>query len=303
MVASWFVLSGVCTVPDLPTLAASLEHLDELLSPDVYAARRRDPEEPGRARKERMERELADLLAGHFRRLGREIKKRLRARAPHIQPYRGPVTQFSVAEDYLLADFGDEFWDGANRPLIADLMLFLLRAARDGIQLFAGASPIGLDYSAANTEAAAWASRHTFDLVKGMTDTLRSALRQAVTTFINTPGVTVGDVAASLPLDEARAQTVAATEITRAYAQGNQAAGEQLAKTFPGVQVVKRWYTNNDDRVCPICAPLNGSSVDIQASFTGGDGEPVDNPPAHPNCRCWTATSTVMPATEGRPNA
>jgi SPP1 gp7 family putative phage head morphogenesis protein len=81
---------------------------------------------------------------------------------------------------------------------------------------------------------------------------------------------------------------IATTEITRAYAEANQIAGEALAKEFEGVPVVKIWYTNEDDKVCPICGEFDGKEIPIDESF----GEGVKNPPAHPNCRCWTTTST-----------
>jgi hypothetical protein len=81
------------------------------------------------------------------------------------------------------------------------------------------------------------------------------------------------------------------TEITRSYAQGNQIAGEVMKEQFPDVPVVKVWFTNNDDLVCEICGPLNGEEVGIDDSWDSDDG-PVDNPPAHVNCRCWTQTTT-----------
>ena len=36
------------------------------------------------------------------------------------------------------------------------------------------------------------------------------------------------------------------------------------------------WYTRQDERVCPICRPLNGESVTVIGR----------RPPAHPRCRC-----------------
>ena len=43
------------------------------------------------------------------------------------------------------------------------------------------------------------------------------------------------------------------------------------------------WRTSIDDRVCPICLPLEGSKVKIGQNFGGG----VAHPPAHVNCRCF----------------
>ena len=115
-------------------------------------------------------------------------------------------------------------------------------------------------------------------------------VRQAVDMFVSNPGMTIGDVVKILPFGEDRALKVATTEITRAYAQGQQMAGDKLKEEYPDVRVVKTWYTNNDDRVCDICGPLDGQTVDIDAEFD----QDIYYPPAHVNCRCWQSTSTRM---------
>jgi len=43
-----------------------------------------------------------------------------------------------------------------------------------------------------------------------------------------------------------------------------------------------RWVTSRDERVCPICRPLDGKVVNINAGFGN-----VRYPPAHINCRCF----------------
>jgi hypothetical protein len=101
--------------------------------------------------------------------------------------------------------------------------------------------------------------------------------------------MTMGDVMDMLPFDERRGLLVATTEITRSYAQGQMMAGLALQEQWPGVRVVKRWYTNADDLVCEICGPLDGQAVDLDEMFDGA-GEP----PAHPGCRCWMETSTEI---------
>lgn len=73
-----------------------------------------------------------------------------------------------------------------------------------------------------------------------------------------------------------RAEMVATTEITRAYAEGNRAAWRR-----GGIITQMRWYTSNDERVCPICSGLHSQISDVNGSFNGGYF-----PPAHPRCRC-----------------
>jgi len=43
-----------------------------------------------------------------------------------------------------------------------------------------------------------------------------------------------------------------------------------------------------DDRLCPICAPLDGLTAGLEESFEGGFMRPPD---PHPNCRCSVGLS------------
>jgi SPP1 gp7 family putative phage head morphogenesis protein len=111
-----------------------------------------------------------------------------------------------------------------------------------------------------------------------------------VVEFIKTPGFTIGDAMnlLSKDFDKEKAELIARTEITRAYAWDAQTKGEKQKKEYPDLRVTKTWYTCNDDRVCDICSPLNGKEVDIDKPFTEG----VFIPPAHAGCRCWISSST-----------
>ncbi len=44
----------------------------------------------------------------------------------------------------------------------------------------------------------------------------------------------------------------------------------------------KMWMTAPDERVCPICAELDGETIQWQDNFSNGSLSPI----AHPNCRC-----------------
>ncbi len=76
-----------------------------------------------------------------------------------------------------------------------------------------------------------------------------------------------------------RAQLIATTEVTRAYAEGNRAAWRAS-----GIIERMRWQTSADEMVCPVCGLLAGQVVEV-----GADGFGADNafPPVHPRCRCW----------------
>ena len=79
-----------------------------------------------------------------------------------------------------------------------------------------------------------------------------------------------------------RANLIAATEVTRAYAAGN-----ILAWRGSGVITHYRWEVANDERACPLCRPLSGMTAPVGEAFRLPDGRTVGPPPAHPLCRCW----------------
>jgi SPP1 gp7 family putative phage head morphogenesis protein len=83
-----------------------------------------------------------------------------------------------------------------------------------------------------------------------------------------------------------RARRIAVTEATRVYAEANRTAwlnsyADEEMTQAKGI-VAMRWNTARDERVCPICEPLNGKVVLVNGGF------PVEGgiPPAHPGCRC-----------------
>jgi SPP1 gp7 family putative phage head morphogenesis protein len=76
-----------------------------------------------------------------------------------------------------------------------------------------------------------------------------------------------------------RAEMVARTETAFADVQGNLIGWKES-----GVVEAKEWSVSQDE-VCEDCLALQGVIVPLDESFDLG-GEPVDGPPAHPNCRC-----------------
>ena len=80
-----------------------------------------------------------------------------------------------------------------------------------------------------------------------------------------------------------RASTIARTETMNALNAGQDAAWKQQQKKgLLGKNAQKEWIVTPDDRLCQICAPLDGETVPIAKNFSVG----VPNPPAHPRCRC-----------------
>lgn len=84
-----------------------------------------------------------------------------------------------------------------------------------------------------------------------------------------------------------RAETIARTEAFAAISKGRQELWQQLKENGVIEKTTKHiWLTANDERSCSICKLMNNQKQLIDAYFETGDGEQIDVPPAHPNCRC-----------------
>ncbi len=232
---------------------------------------RRDRREPGRLEKELAEARLMRL----FRRVWRKHEQRILLSLAMVKATPAPPLPPI-----------DLSWDDEDEWELIDE---LTKAVRGGISL-AGFRQIRPDL--VNIKALEYARKYAGQLIKELDRTTLEIVRAAISAFIETPGMTIGDLKNMLPFGEQRADTIAVTEVTRAYAEGNRVAGREMAKEFPGVPVVKTWFTNNDDLVCDICGPLEGMTVLQDEGFSTEEGEGLDGPPAHPNCRCWISYRT-----------
>ena len=180
-----------------------------------------------------------------------------------MQPFRDSVNR--LVEDWALAgaDFGREQ---------VERVAFGTKQVNDGV---------AVDWALANNAAIEWAQDYGFGLVSGIEGTTISRLQREISGFADS-GETFQQfsrrLAASDLFSPQRAEMIAITEVTRAFAQGN-----ILAWGESGVTEGKEWNTANDELVCPICGPLDGEQVKLKDEFFGG----FDGPPAHPRCRCW----------------
>jgi hypothetical protein len=83
-----------------------------------------------------------------------------------------------------------------------------------------------------------------------------------------------------------RAETIARTEVIRATSAGQQAVwNDAQAEGLLPVDAQRIWITTPDDRLCELCAPMDGQTVGLNEPFQSDEG-PVDYPPLHPQCRC-----------------
>jgi SPP1 gp7 family putative phage head morphogenesis protein len=106
----------------------------------------------------------------------------------------------------------------------------------------------------------------------------RSMLRTAVEDAIDegwSAQKLAEQIAADHAFSDARAETIARTEIAFADTEGTLIGWERS-----GLVTGKEWLTADD--CCDECQALDGEVVGLRDEFPGG----VSGPPAHPNCRC-----------------
>jgi SPP1 gp7 family putative phage head morphogenesis protein len=137
----------------------------------------------------------------------------------------------------------------------------------------------GFNWTLANTQARAWANRYAGELVTGINETTLRAMQQSIAEWV-TNGEPLEVLVNELdPLfGRARAELIASTEVTKAYAEAN-----RIAYQESGVVATMIWRTARDELVCPVCGPRNNTRAALNETFDGL------LPPAHPRCRCWIA--------------
>lgn len=187
-----------------------------------------------------------------------------------------------VAKD--LPQIDSLFWEEHRESMVAAVIppLIDIYDQSVGAVLTIKADPIG-DLA---SRAFRWARVYAGDLVRGITRTSQRVVGDAVSTYISTPGLSLSDLKdmLSTTFGPSRAQTIAVTEFTRAHFEGTREAADEIRRV--GFEMVGIWRTAVDDRVCPICGPLEGLR---EVSGTWGGYRP----PAHPNCRCDIAYELV----------
>ena len=168
-----------------------------------------------------------------------------------------------------------EFWLDEKRRLLALFLPAMERAAMLGATLGAfklRGIGITFDPSLVHAAAAAWARQHADVIVGWVGTTNEKVASQIVANWIETPGATFGDLKAQLAPAFAdnlsRADVIAVTESTRAFAEGDaltyKEMGMQVMYKPPahpncrcwqavvrvkGANVVV-WKTNRDEIVC-----------------------------------------------------
>jgi SPP1 gp7 family putative phage head morphogenesis protein len=144
---------------------------------------------------------------------------------------------------------------------------------------------VAFDPAMINVDAANWARQYAGQLITDLMGTTRESVGEIIASFIESPGMTQGDLVKLLekPFGEVRAKMIATTETTASYSEATNEVQRLMAEA--GVQMTRIWHTRNDERVCPICGPLDGTPESVWGQqFPNG-------PAAHPNCRCSVGLS------------
>jgi hypothetical protein len=184
------------------------------------------------------------------------------------------VESIIVGSDFDLAVLSEEL----QEALVEHLEQAYITNANT-VALEIDAPPMPIDEL--GTAAGAWARLHATDIEKELDKTTQKVLREAAQAYLDTPGMTRGELEAKLKpaFGEARAESIATTEITRANAAAVNELKDHYEERY-ALQYERIWQTNADEMVCDICRPLNG-----KPESEWGDKYP-DGAPAHPRCRC-----------------
>ena len=171
-----------------------------------------------------------------------------------------------------------KLWDAANESI----MVTLLAGATSGVDALPTEVAGIVNWDVFNSAAIEYLNTYNLTILQGVSETTRKQVTQAIQQWIMS-GQSLSSLETTLTpvFGESRAAQIAATEVTRIYAEGN-----QMAWMSSGVVTHNQWRTARDERVCPICGPLDGQTVELGANAFGG-AFGVTGPPIHVNCRCW----------------
>jgi SPP1 gp7 family putative phage head morphogenesis protein len=152
----------------------------------------------------------------------------------------------------------------------------------------------GFAFDRTNPNAVAKVQEQAADLITGISETTREQIKELVEQAFTDPDMDVHSLADEIDNiidDPDRAETIARTEVMQAANDGQLEAWDQAQEDglLTG-QEQKEWIVTPDDRLCPVCEPMDGVTVGIDEDFDV-DGDEMEGPPAHPNCRCTIGLS------------
>ena len=198
------------------------------------------------------------------------------------------------AQQQTMAGFITMWREVAGNALLAGAEL---TAEELGVKLVQEAQPIegalGIKFGLRNPRAVDYLLRVGADLVAGIDETTKLAIRRIVVqaasegwSYDRTAKAIIeqfAEFAEGRPQEhiESRAHGIAVTEIGNAYTAGNYAVGEELRDA--GLTMQKAWSTMGDEKLCDLCQGNEAEGwIPFDDPFFSGDARPL----AHPYCRC-----------------
>lgn len=241
-----------------------------------------DDDEAEQRARDAVERAAAERIGESLGKQQREIQRLVRGLDP--EDFAGwAASDLEQAFERARKDY--DLYDTLRRALLqsVDLGVSVAIAQLESVGF-------GFDWTLANDAARRWADQYAGELITEINATSLERTRRAVAAWIENGEPLEMLIEDLTPIfGRQRAELIASTEVTRAYARANR--DSYLAAGFTRWE----WRTAADERVCPICGPLNGQTVRIDEAFERFlPDEALDmvrrsfsSPPAHPRCRCW----------------
>jgi len=223
--------------------------------------------------------ELPDRMDWESEVVGR-LARLLQVQKAQILELLGDPPDINNIPESVWREHGDQLF----RALEKDSLAIYIAAAEHIL----ASQPIGVDWGLVNEHAARWAREHARDLALDISSTNRQNVAEALAGFFEQQQ-TIGDLRNRLAslFGPVRAELIASTEVTRAAVEGELDLVRELGKE--GVELTAFWVTERDEKVCPICKPLDKQPESPEGGFVpeGESGPGIPHPPAHPRCRCW----------------
>lgn len=175
------------------------------------------------------------------------------------------------------------FWEAEREALYILLLPFIREAvetaAMNAYTELAGYVDLGIAWDLINPNVSAWASQYTAQVVSQISQTSMAGFLEQFEPWMQSGDPLQSLINALEPYyGPVRAEMIAVTETTRAYAQGNLAVWQAT-----GMVEGYNFMTAEDDLVCPLCDGRDGAASRNPHSLNDYE----DMPPRHVRCRCW----------------
>lgn len=171
---------------------------------------------------------------------------------------------------------------------ILDMGAFLVWAGQQGGQAFLDKAGIDARFLLKNQELVNYFDDYSRLLINSVDDYTKKWIAQTVQKgkdqMLHKEEIVRMLMDEGKGLSKLRAERIVITETARAMT----VVENEVSKSYGIME--KTWRTSIDDRVCPICLPMEGETVRIGQLFSEG----VEGPPAHVTCRCFL--EDVIPA-------